>query len=186
MFCVCVHLLRRSTQEAILLFLLLPAFGISLHAHDIHQSRAEAEYNATTQRLEVSLTVFVNDLELALVRQAERKISLTTTPAAELDAQIQRFLKAKFIVTDAGGKVTDLHWIGRELDAATATSAEPEITLFFEISLPQGLQGHTLRHTMFCDRFQDQSNLLHVRHGTQSTELKFSRDAPAHPLTAAK
>ena len=86
-----------------MLFLLVPAF--CAHAHDVHRSRAEAEYNASTQRLEVSLTVFVSDLELALTRQAERRMSLTSTPATEVDAQLQRYLKMNFIVTDGSGKV---------------------------------------------------------------------------------
>ena len=41
-----------------------------VQAHSLHQSTAEAEWNAETKKLEVSLTVFVNDLELALMRQA--------------------------------------------------------------------------------------------------------------------
>ena len=167
-----------------MLLLLLPAFCV--HAHDVHQSRAEAEFNASTQRLEVSLTVFVSDLELALTRQAERRISLTNTPATEVDAQVQLYLKTNFVVTDGNGKVADLHWVGRQLDAATVASVEPELTLFFEVSLPEGLQGCSLRHVVFCDRFKDQCNLLHLRSGAQSTELKFSRDEPVRALTAGK
>src|SRR5262245_59613843 len=129
-----------------MLFLLAPTFCVQ--AHDVHQSRAEAEYNASTQRLAVGLTVFVSDLEFALSRQADRRMSLSSAPAPELDSQLQRFLKATFVVSDGGGKAADLHWVGRQLDAATAASAEPEVTLFFEISLPQGLQGTTLRHAV--------------------------------------
>jgi hypothetical protein len=164
--------------------LLLPA--LCVHAHDVHQSRAEAEYNAGTQRLEVSLTVFVSDLEFALTRQAERRMSLTSTPAAEVDSQLQRFLKTNFVVTDGGGKVADLHWVGRQLDPDTIASAEPEVTLFFELALPAGLQDCSLRHVVSCDRFKDQSNLLHLRNGAQSTELKFSPDEPVHALTVEK
>jgi hypothetical protein len=166
------------------MLLLLPAMCV--HAHDVHQSRAEAEFNTGAQRLEVSLTVFVADLEFALTRQAERRMSLTSSPAPEVDAQLLRCLKANFIVTDAGGKVADLHWVGRQLDAATAASAEPEVTLFFEVSLPEGLGGCSLRHVLFCDRFEDQCNLLHFRSGAQSTGLKFSRDEPVRALTEGK
>jgi hypothetical protein len=166
------------------MLLLLPAFCI--HAHDVHQTRAEAEYNADTQRLEVSLTVFVDDLELALIRQAERAISLSSSPAPEVDSRIQRYLTTNFVVTDGGGKPAALHWVGRQFDADTIASAEPEVTLFFEVSLPEGLDGCSLRHVMFCDRFKDQSNLLHLRSGVQSTELRFSRDEPVHLLTTRK
>lgn len=166
------------------LLLLLPSLRV--HAHDVHQTRAEAEYNATTQRLEVSLTVFVDDLELALTRQTERLMSITSTPAPELDSQLQRYLSTNFVVTDGSGKSAALHWVGRQLDPATIATAEPEVTLFFELSLPDGLKGCNLRHIVFCDRFKDQSNLLHLRHGAQSTELRFSPDEPVHELAPVR
>lgn len=173
----------RGLQHGIGLAMLLLAPAFCACAHDVHQSRAEAEYNAGSRRLEVSLTVFVDDLELALTRQAEHRISITNTPAPDIDSQLQRFLAANFIVTDAGGKAAELHWVGRRLDPDSAKSAEPELTLFFEVSLPEGLQGSSLRHIAFCDRFQDQCNLLHLRTGGQDNQLKFTRDTPVQPLS---
>ena len=76
-----------------------------LQAHSVHVSTAEAEYNAKTKKLEVSLTVFVSDLELALIRQSEREMRMDKTPAAEFDAQVVAYLKKTFVVTDAAGKV---------------------------------------------------------------------------------
>jgi hypothetical protein len=167
------------------LFMLLITSG-SLEAHGLHQSSAEAEYNSTTRKLEISLTVFVSDLELALVRQVEREISLSKTPAAELDTQIQRYLSKTFVVSDASGKPATLQWVGREIDVSTKASGDPTVTLYFEMPLPDGLQGTTLRHGVFCDLFKDQSNLLHLRSGAQSTELRFTHDEAKRSLVFAK
>lgn len=166
------------------LLLLLMATG--LNAHDIHRSTTEAEYDATTQKLEVSLTVFISDLELALVRQAEREMSFTKTPAAELDAQILALLAKTFVVTHAAGQPASIAWVGRKREAATEANGDPEVTLFFEIALPDGLAGTSLRHEVFCDHFKDQSNLLHLRSGAQSVELRFTRNEPLKPLAFAK
>ena len=152
----------------------------SLHAHSVHQSTAEAEYNAKTQKLEVSLTVFVNDLELALVRQCEREMRLDKTPAAEFDAQIQAYLAKTFVVTDAAGKTAKIEWVGRELDAGSEKSGDPTVTLFFEVEMPP---RSTLRHTMFCELFKDQLNLLQLRRGSRKTELRFVPGTSATPLT---
>jgi hypothetical protein len=140
-----------------------------LHAHSLHQSTAEAEYNPTTKKLEVSLTVFINDLETALIRQCEREMRLDKTPAAEFDAQIQAYLAKTFVVTDASGKVAKIEWVGRELDAESAKSGDPTVTLFFEIALPDGLAAAKLRHAVFCEMFEDQANLLRW----SATDLKF-------------
>lgn len=148
-----------------------------LHAHDLHQSTAEAEYNAKTQKLEVSLTVFINDLELALIRHTERLISFDKTPAAELDAAIQSYLAKTFVVRDAAGKAAKLEWVGREVDATTGKSGDPAVTLFFEmpVSQPAGVTGSTVQHSVLCDLFPDQTNLLHLRSMGRTVEMDFRR-----------
>lgn len=158
----------------------------SLHAHALHQSHTEAEYNPQTKKLEVSLTVFINDLEVALIRQAERELSLTKTPAEEVDVELQRFLTKHFVVTDPSKRVASIEWVGRQMEAATEASGDPEVTLFFQVPLPNGLNGATLKHTVFCDHFADQMNLLHLRSGTQSTELRFTKNDKAKALTLPK
>ncbi len=165
-----------------LLICLLPPLA-SLHAHSLHQTTAEAEYIPQTQKLEVSLTVFINDFELALIRHTERLISFEKTPAAELDTAIQSYLTQTFLITDSAGKAAKLEWLGREADPATAKTPDPAVTLFFEIPLPNGIQNATLQHSVLCDLFQDQINLIHLRNGTRKVELSFKRgDAAKDPV----
>ena len=163
---------------AILLFMTASV----VHAHSIHQSTAEAEYNSTTKKLEVSLTVFINDLELALIRQSEREMRLDKTPATQLDAEIQTYLAKTFIVTDAAGKVPKIEWVGRKLDINSANSGDPAVTLFFEIALPDGLPNTALRHVVFSDLFKDQLNLLHLRNGIRKVQLSFTRAKASRKL----
>ena len=155
-----------------------------LHAHSVHTSTAEAEYHAKTKKLEVSLTVFVSDLELALIRQSEREMRIDKTPAAEFDAQIQAYLAKNFVVTDAAGKVAKMEWVGREMDAASAKSGDPAVVLFFEVAVPEGVQGLALRHAVFQDVFKDQVNLLHLREGDRKSEILFTREHSSKELGA--
>lgn len=155
-------------MPALILGLLLLS-GPSLLAHPVHQSQAHAEYNPETQKLEVSLTVFINDLEQALMHRTGQKLSLDKTGAAFFDAQVQQYLAETFVVKDAKGTVASLEWIGRELEPGAEKSAEPEVTLFFELSLPHGPAGCSLRHTVFCEVFEDQSNLIRLNSGSKKT-----------------
>jgi hypothetical protein len=166
-----------------LVILLTLAFSPLLRAHSLHQSTAEAEYNPTTQKLEVSLTVFINDLELALMRQSERLMAIDKNPAAEFDAQIQAYLAKTFVVKDAEGTTMKLEWVGRELESIK--NDDPAVTLFFTIPLSGGLGGSSLRHSVLCDLFQDQTNLLFLR-TTQKVEFKFARGDPAKQLLPPK
>ncbi len=159
----------------VLMAILYLLVATCLHAHSVHTSTAEAEYNAKTKKLEVSLTVFVNDLETALVRQSEREMRIDKTPAAEFDAQVQAYLAKTFVVTDAEGKVAKMVWVGREMDEASEKSGDPAVVLFFEVGVVEGLQGQTLRHAMLQELFQDQVNLLLIKSGQKGTELRFQR-----------
>lgn len=145
-----------------------------LQAHPLHQSTAEAEYNAKTKKLEVSLTVFINDLELALIRHSERLMSLEKTPVEDFDAQVQSYLAKTFVVTDATGKASKIEWVGREVDAGVAKSGDPTVTLFFAVPLSGGVAEAILHHAVLCDLFKDQANLLHLRDGLRKAELQFS------------
>jgi len=165
----------------VILFLLV---ATCLRAHSIHTSTAEAEYNAKTKKLEVSLTVFVSDLELALVRQSEREMRIDKTPAAEFDAQIQVYLAKTFVVTDATGKVAKMAWVGREMDAASAKSGDPAVVLFFEVEVAEGVVGTTLRYAVFQELFKDQMNLLQLREGDRKSEVLFTREHSSKDLGA--
>jgi hypothetical protein len=157
-----------------------------LHAHSVHTSTAEAEYNPETKKLEVSLTVFVSDLELALVRQSEREMKIDKTPAAEFDAQIRFYLAKTFVVTDAAGKVAKMQWVGREMDEESEKSGDPAVVLFFEVEVPEGMKGAAVRNAVFFDLFKDQSNLLQMRGGEEKVELRFTREHPSEKVGGVK
>jgi len=144
-------------------------------AHTLHQSTAEGEYNSKTKKLEVSLTVFIDDLELALIRQSEKWISFEKTAEAELDAQIQTYLIKNFQLMNAKGDVSKLTWVGRKVDTASVPKEDPEVTLFFELDLPEGFSGITLRYAILQDLFKDQINLLHLRGKAKPREFLFTQ-----------
>ena len=171
------HYLQRLT------LLLTLACGSWLHAHSVHQSTAEAEYNPATRKLEVSLTVFINDLELALMRHSEKLLSFEKTPAEQFDQVIQDYLAGTFVLTDANGKPAALKWVGRETDAGSAKSNDPAVTLYFEVPVPGDLAGCSLRHTVFGNIFKDQINLLHLKSGSQSLQLSFAHDDASKTLS---
>lgn len=163
-------------------FVTLVFAASALHAHSVHQSTAEAEYNPETKKLEVSLTVFIDDLETALVRQCECEMRLDKTPAAEFDAQTMAYLAKSFVVTDPAGKAAEIEWVGRQIDEETKKSGDPTVTLFFEVALPGGLKGKSLQHTIFHDLFKDQVNLLHLRSNPGKAELRFTKDETSKKL----
>ncbi len=175
--------MRRNNLIAALAVILFVPW---LHAHSLHQSTAEAEYNPVTKKLEVSLTVFINDLETALIRQSEREMRLDKTPAPEFDAQVQAYLAKTFVVTDAAGKTAKIEWVGRQIDEETKKSGDPTVTLFFEVALSDRSADVELRHSLFHDLFDDQINLLHLRTGGAGIEMTFTKRKPSRSMSIAE
>lgn len=144
-----------------------------LHAHAVHTATGEVEYDEGTKRLEVSLTVFVSDLEMALVRQCEREMRIDRTPAGEFDAQVLAYLARTFVVTDAAGKAGKIRWVGREMEKASEKSGDPAVVLFFEVEMPGGVEGASLRCAVFGELFGDQVTLVEVRRRGRKEEMRF-------------
>ena len=160
---------------AILIFTLALFLPWQAQAHTLHQSKAEAEYNSTTKKLEVSLTVFIDDLELALIRQSEKWISFEKTAEAELDAQIETYLIKNFQLMNVKGGSSKLTWVGKKVDDAAVQKEDPEVILFLELDLPDGFSGITLRYAILQDLFKDQINLLHLRGTAKPSEFLFTQ-----------
>lgn len=148
--------------------LLLTASAPWVRAHPLHTSFAEADYRPATNRLEVALRVFADDLEAALSAAAGRRISLTTTPADEFNALVQAYTTRHFTVRPAAGTPATLQWVGRELK-----DRDNEVWLYFELALPGGIEGARIRHALLEDSFPSQINTVRVRDGKRQATLVF-------------
>ena len=138
------------------------------HAHPIHRSLAEADYNRTTKKLEVAVQVFADDFEDALRTHAKQKISLEMTPRADFERFVQSYLEDRFVLKSADGKKAPIEYLGREL-----REAANELWLFFEMPFATELEGATLHHAVLSEHFRDQINSVALRDGDRKLTLVF-------------
>ncbi len=154
--------------------ILLLSIASLASAHELHSSTGEAEFKADPPRIEVSLTLFADDLELALMRHTERLLRFGTTPAAEIDKALKTYITEHFIVRTTQGIRAPLRWLGHEAPAARLKGPDPEVGLYFEILLPDTSSPCSLRHDLLTGLFKDQEHLLHVKDGASTCTLRFS------------
>jgi hypothetical protein len=160
---------RAGSTLAALLCLVLPA--PALRAHDSRDSVAEATLNRDRNCLEITVSVHIDDLELALTRAAARPVSLERDSAGNLDPEILAYLAAEFEIKDDQGAGLKLKWIGRE---PVEDSAHQAALLHFEAVLPPSAKSLTLHQRMFCELHEDQINLVEFRDGDRKLILGFS------------
>jgi len=154
-----------------ILSLALVASGLSLSrviptaaAHKFHTSFTEAEYNARERSLEITLRTFPDDLENILSRRKGKSVRLDQKK--ETEALLAAYLQETFQLKTARGETVKLSWVGMDAGVDSAW-------LYFEARMPDGFAGATLRNQFLFDLYDDQINLVNVKHDEQKRALTF-------------
>jgi len=150
-------------------------------AHPIRTSYAEADFRPETQKLEIALRVYPDDLETALTAHAGHPITLAQTTPPAFDLALLAYLRATFLLRTAEGTTPALHLLGRELK-----DNAQHLWIYFYCTLPGGPAGARLAHRVLRAAFPTQLNALRL--GQKGQTLLFLNDtekelapAPAKP-----
>ena len=127
------------------------------HAHPIRTSYAEADFRPETQKFEIALRVYPDDLETALTAHAGHSITLANTPPPAFDLALLAYLRATFILRAANGTTPVLYLLGRELK-----DNAQHLWIYFDCTLPGGPTGARLSHRILRDTFPEQLNALRL------------------------
>lgn len=96
------------------------------NGHPYHTSSAELDWNAESKRWEVALRIHAGDLELALTRQAGKKVDIESEKAQSL---IIDYLAARlqFLPQSAAEKLKENHQLFISKPLASSTSDKPVV-----------------------------------------------------------
>ena len=131
----------------LLLFLSSPSWG-----HDFYFSFAEMEYNAISQKFELTISVTTHDLERALETQGNKIENIASPTDDELEI-IQAYINAHYVVSN-GNETAEFSFVGHELFLkGTANfyfeSAEIELDTYIEVF-----------YDLLMESYPDQQNKL--------------------------
>jgi hypothetical protein len=143
-------------------------------AHKFHTSFAEADYDAETRSLQISLRTFPDDLESAIRRRGGGRASPDDKKA--FGAQVFAYLQETFRLQTPKGEAARLTWVGMDAGVDSAW-------LYFEAALPEGVEGARLSQQFLCDLYDDQINLVNVKSGGRKVELRFERGGEFKTIT---
>lgn len=135
-------------------------------AHKFYASLAQVEYDAGAGRVEVSMRVFADDLELALTRRAGAPVRLER--AKERDRLVIEYLREKFELKNRAGERKELRLVGVEVEREVAW-------LYFEADMPEGLKGARLRDEVLFELFAKQVNVVDFKWTGGKSDLVFVR-----------
>jgi len=125
--------------------------------HEFHLSKCLIEYNSSEQALQVSMHLFVDDLEDALRKQGKDNLQIGTPkedPMAE--NYLRNYLAANFILTVNGQPIAHT-FLGKE-------PGEDPLSLWCYIEVPNvsALKSLQIKNSILTEVFEDQKNLISV------------------------
>lgn len=146
-------------------FCLLPFYLTpQVSAHRYHTSLTRMDYKAEDKNIEITIRLFIHDLEKVLERFAKKRIDVGKT--AGIDQIIEKYLSENFVLKNKKGEHLKLKWVGKELSVDTAL-------VYLEASSEEGIEGFNLQNTIFFESFAEQTNLLIARFENKKVDLLY-------------
>lgn len=163
-------------------------FGLTLLAlvicsawlmHKFYVSLTEIRYNDQTQRFEVSMRIFPDDLDRALLQMHGIQSQLATRLEHELaDSLLMVYLLEDFSIM-VDGTMVGLSYLGKEPESDA-------IWCYLESSPVQEPDSITVRNVVLTEFFPDQVNIIQVYHGKWNKGLLLNRDEDRGELLLGK
>ena len=126
--------------------------------HDIHVCLSEVRYNAASASFEVSVKVFIDDLELALSKNGTTGLYIgTPKETKEADGHIEQYLEKHFRIT-INGTTLQGNFVGKEV-----AEDYQAIWCYIEFASAQPPKTCSITNDVFFELYDDQRNILEAR-----------------------
>lgn len=135
--------------------------------HNYHVSITQIIHNPETASLEISMKLFTEDLEMALMKKNAPQLFLgEANEHQEADKYIHEYLHQNFSVSVNGEKYT-FQILGKEVEME-------ETWCYLEVKDVSSISELSIKNTVFTELFQDQTNRINVKAKGQEKSLVLS------------
>jgi hypothetical protein len=136
-----------------------------MDVHEFHLSKSTINYNTKDQSLQITMNMFIDDLELALQPTAGDTLRLCTRKEKEdAEASIYAYILEHFII-EINGKIIIPEFLGKEqsddLAAVWCYMEVGDILAFSEISVT---------NSIMTELYDDQKNMTNIQLDKQRVE----------------
>ena len=133
----------------------LPAPAADSSVHEFHLSKCIIECNDEAKAIQVSLHIFIDDLEEALRQQGADKLFICTEKeSAKAEKYMNRYLQKHFVLVVNEEKV-EYEFIGKEISKDLAA-----VWCYFEVKDITEVKNIDLKYDLLMEVFDDQRNII--------------------------
>ena len=153
-------------KKFVCIFLL---FTLAFTSHKYYLSLTQVEYNKEQNRLEVIINVFMDDIEIAVNKEYDVDLRLTTKQELE-DVYIyfKKYLlkNLSFLVND---KPVEYSFIGKEYEGDL-------VYFYIESSVIEDPSALQVNNTILFDYFEQQQNVIKFKNGSKRQSKILSKN----------
>lgn len=165
-----------------IILIVLGSLAAPATAHDFHISKGRIEYVAEQQELQITLHLFIDDLEKALEKAGAPRLFLATErESPQARTYVIDYLRRHFQLT-IDGQAAPWEFVGYE--ASDDLSA---LWIYLQRDAPKPPAQLEVRYDVLTEVYADQKNMLNLLGPQQAREvLLFDRQRPRGKVDFAK
>ena len=148
----------------LILLILLP---FTMQAHKYYTSVTQLDFNPTEKCFQVTMNVFVDDLE-AVLTQENKQVIKWKSDQAELNTLLLTYLKSHFKVQLNQKSATEFRLIGTR-------EQKDLLIIYFEIPVDKAVKKIEITDTFLMDMFPIQSNVVNLNYKNQKHSFLFQK-----------
>ena len=155
-----------SMKKIACIFLL---FTLAFTSHKYYLSLTQIEYNKDQKSLEVIINVFMDDIELAINKEYDVDLRLTTKQELEdVDTYFERYLQKNlsFLVNN---KLVKYNFIGKEYEGDL-------VYFYIESAVKDNPLSLKVINTILIANFEQQQNVIKFKNGSKRQSKILSKN----------
>lgn len=134
-------------------------FSLAFTTHKYYLSLTQIEYNKDQKSLEIIINVFMDDIELAINKEYDVDLRLTTNQELEdVDSYFQKYLREnlRFLVNN---ELVNYNFIGKEYEGDL-------VYFYLEVNLRNSPVSLEVVNTILITYFEQQQNVIKFKNGS--------------------
>jgi hypothetical protein len=150
--------------------------GVLLMVHPMHVSITEISYNTQARAVQITVRLFIDDLETAVRRQTQQPELDLLAPGAggTTDNLVATYLQERFRVK-LDGKQQTWTYLGHEKEG-------PALIAYIEIGKARRFKSIEVMNACMHEIFDDQNNLVNVTYQETVKSLRLTADQQSGTL----
>lgn len=162
----------------VLLFVRSVAILIGVNIHAYYVSVSEIYHNPKNSSLEISMKIFIDDLELAIRKFENSEFAISDQgTGAGTKKSIEAYLFDKFKI-EIYEQPADMRMIGYELE-------DDAVLCYIEIEKVREINQVNISNSIICEIYEEQINLTHFQYKGQLKSLKTTKNTPSGSIDAS-